>query len=72
MPGASIFTTALNAPFRAPVILSNSGATTVVKKRHGVKNNVLIDTLCKIRFLSEMVESKKHDKKLAAETDYTQ
>jgi len=43
----------------------------VVKKRHGLKNNVLIDTLCKIRFLSATVESKKHDKKLANETTYT-
>ena len=40
------------------------------KKRHGIKNNVLIDTSCKIRFLSETVEGKKHDKKLADETDY--
>jgi hypothetical protein len=40
------------------------------KKRHGVKNNVLTDLLCKIRFLSDTVESKKHDKKLADETDY--
>ena len=42
----------------------------MVKKRHGVKNNVLIDWVCKIRFLSDSVESKKHDKKLADETDY--
>ena len=27
--------------------------------------------LCKIRFLSDTVESKKHDKKLADETSYT-
>ena len=27
--------------------------------------------LCKIRFLSDTVESKKHDKKLADETVYT-
>lgn len=31
---------------------------------------MLIDWLCKIRFLSDTVESKKHDKKLADETDY--
>jgi hypothetical protein len=61
----------LNDQFRAPVILNNSGSTTVVKKRHGIKNNVLIDMLCKIRFLSETVEGKKHDKKLADETSYT-
>jgi hypothetical protein len=41
------------------------------KRRHGLKNNVLIDMPCKIRFLSETVESKKHDKKLADETAYT-
>jgi len=40
------------------------------KKRHGIKNNVLIDMLCKIRFLSDTVEGKKHDKKLADETNY--
>ena len=39
-------------------------------KRHGVKNNVLTDIGCKIRFLSDTVESKKHDKKLADETEY--
>ncbi|MCQ3978358.1 MAG: hypothetical protein DPW09_33445 [Anaerolineae bacterium] len=41
------------------------------RKRHGLKNNVLIDMPCKIRFLSHTVESKKHDKKLADETVYT-
>lgn len=41
------------------------------RKGHGVKNNVLINLLCKIRFLSDTVESKKHDKKLADETNYT-
>jgi len=40
------------------------------KKCHGVKNNVLIDMRCKIRFVSETVEGKKHDKKLADETAY--
>lgn len=40
------------------------------KKGHGLKNNVLINMLCKIRFLSDTVESKKHDKKLADETSY--
>lgn len=41
------------------------------KKRHGLKNNVLIDMPCKIRFLSDTVEGKKSDKKLADETKYT-
>ena len=31
---------------------------------------MLIDILCKIRFLSDTVESKKSDKKLADETEY--
>ena len=31
---------------------------------------MLIDRVCKVRFLSETVEGKKHDKKLADETDY--
>lgn len=31
---------------------------------------MLIDTCCKIRFISKTVESKKHDKKLADETNY--
>jgi hypothetical protein len=53
------------------VILTNNGFTTGVKKHHGVKNNVLTDMWCKIRFLSDTVESKKHDKKLADETAYT-
>jgi len=47
-----------------------SACITVVKKRHGLKNNVLINLLCKIRFLSDTVESKKSDKKLADESDY--
>ena len=41
------------------------------KKRHGIKNKVLVDIHCKIRFLSDTVTGKKHDKKLADETDYT-
>ena len=41
------------------------------KKRHGLKNNALIDMVCKIRFLSDTVEGKKSDKKLADETKYT-
>jgi hypothetical protein len=40
------------------VSLNSSGSTTAVKKRHGVKNNVLINMLCKIRFLSDTIESK--------------
>ncbi len=41
------------------------------KSQHSVKNNVLINLLCKILFLSDTVEGKKHDKKLADESDYT-
>ena len=66
-----LFTTEQSAPSRALVSLNSSGSTTVVKKRHGIKNNVLINMLCKICFLSDTVESKKHDKKLADETEYT-
>ncbi len=40
------------------------------KKRHGLKNNMLSNLVCKIRFLSKTVESKKSDKKLADESDY--
>jgi hypothetical protein len=40
------------------------------KKRHGIKNNPLITMDCKVRFLSKTVEGKKHDKKLADETEY--
>lgn len=40
------------------------------KKQHNLKNNVLIDMQCRLRFLSETVEGKKHDKKLADETAY--
>lgn len=41
------------------------------KSQHSVKNNVLINLLCKVLFLSETVAGKKHDKKLADETPYT-
>ena len=41
------------------------------KRRHSLKNNVLSNLSCKILFLSETVEGKKHDKKLADETSYT-
>jgi len=40
------------------------------KKRHTLKNNVVIDATCQIRFLSATVAGKKHDKKLADETAY--
>ena len=43
---------------------------TVGKKAHTIKNNVLINQFCKILFLTETVEGKKHDKKLADESDY--
>jgi hypothetical protein len=35
-----------------------------------LKNNVVIDSACHIRFLSPTVPGKKHDKKLADETAY--
>lgn len=44
---------------------------TAVKKEHTLKNNMLINTLCVILFLTDTVEGKRHDKKLADESDYT-
>ncbi len=41
------------------------------KKQHTVKNNVIIDNDCKIIFLTDTVEGKQHDKKLADEAGYT-
>lgn len=41
------------------------------KKQHTVKNIVVIDVLCKIRFLSHTCEGKKHDKRAADEAGYT-
>lgn len=38
---------------------------------HTVKNNLLIDTTCRILFLSETVEGKLHDKKLADHSAYS-
>ena len=40
------------------------------KRRHTVKNNVISNRQNKILFLSETVEGKKHDKKLAEEENY--
>jgi len=40
------------------------------KKRHTVKNNLLINEHCRVLFLTETVEGKRHDKKLADESDY--
>jgi hypothetical protein len=40
------------------------------KKRHTVKNILLINALCEIIFLSETCEGKKHDKKAADEAGY--
>ncbi len=40
------------------------------KKEHTVKNNVLINESCQILFLTETVEGKRNDKKLADECDY--
>lgn len=46
-------------------------STTVVKKAHSVKNNVLNDDVCYIHYLSPTVAGKKHDKKLADECNYS-
>jgi hypothetical protein len=40
------------------------------KKQHAVKNDVVIDEPCKIRFLSDTVEGRRNDKRLADESDY--
>lgn len=41
------------------------------KKTHTVKNDVIGNEECKIIFLTDTVEGKKHDKKLADEANYT-
>jgi hypothetical protein len=41
------------------------------KKRHTVKNNVLVNAQAKIGLLSATCEGKKHDKKIADETQFT-
>jgi hypothetical protein len=43
----------------------------VVKKQHTVKNNTLINMACKILFLTDTVEGKRHDKILADQSHYT-
>jgi hypothetical protein len=40
------------------------------QKRHTLKNDVVIDEPCKIRFLSKTVEGKRNDKRLADESGY--
>ncbi len=40
------------------------------KKQHMVKNDVLSDERCKVRFLSETVEGRRNDKRLADESGY--
>lgn len=40
------------------------------KKQHTVKNNVIANAVCRIVFLTDTVEGKKHDKKLADESEY--
>ena len=40
------------------------------KKQHMVKNDVVIDEPCKIRFLSDTVEGRRNDKRLADESGY--
>ena len=41
------------------------------QKKHTVKNDILIDEPCKIRFLSDTVEGKRNDKRLADESGYS-
>lgn len=40
------------------------------QKRHTIKNNVLANAMCKVVYLTPTVEGKKHDKKLADESEY--
>ena len=40
------------------------------QKQHTLKNDIVIDEPCKIRFLSDPVEGKKNDKRLADESGY--
>jgi hypothetical protein len=40
------------------------------QKRHTVKNNLLANSVCKVVYLTPTVEGKKHDKKLADESEY--
>jgi DDE superfamily endonuclease/Helix-turn-helix of DDE superfamily endonuclease len=40
------------------------------QRKHTVKNDMVIDEPCKIHFLSETVEGKKNDKRLADESGY--
>lgn len=40
------------------------------KKQHTVKNDLVIDEPCKVRFLSNTVEGKRNDKRLADESGY--
>jgi hypothetical protein len=40
------------------------------QKRHMIKNDVVVDESCKILFLSDTVEGKKNDKRLADESGY--
>jgi len=40
------------------------------QKEYTVKNDVVIDEPCKIRFLSDTVEGKKNDKRLAEASGY--
>lgn len=40
-------------------------------RMHTIKNNLLIDDSCRVLFLTPTVEGKRHDKKLADQTEYT-
>ena len=42
----------------------------MAKKTHTVKNNVMANENCEIIYLSAMAEGKKHDKKIADESEY--
>src|SRR5436190_23776704 len=56
--------------FCAQAIRWSNNGIPGVKKLHTLKHNVLINLLCKILFLTDSVEGKRHDKKLADETTY--
>ena len=50
--------------------MKNKKNITVEKKAHTVKNNILANSNCEVIFLTPTVEGKKHDKKIADESEY--
>ena len=50
--------------------MKNKKNITAEKKTHTVKNNILANSSCEIIFLTPTVEGKKHDKKIADESEY--